>query len=340
MADEEQPSGSGSQKSVKAKFPCLRCKKNVAKNSRSIKCSICNFWVHVECEGVSNELYNILANPEKYGTSGISWKCDSCQASAAKLHELVEKYENRIKGVEVRLADTEGAVKDMDREVKKISDKLTARDDKINDKLKRNELAIFDEIRQRDNRKKNAILYRVDEHERDDATGTERREWDKKLCMDILEALQMRMVESDLKFVRRLGEKGAEPRPLCVGFFSELERDKLLRRSRDLEKTKFSAVSVCPDLTWKQREEEMELRKEAERRNETELTEDDVSKNLLWAVVGARGEKRLVKTMAREQNSNGYRNQSQSQSQRGMGGPGRPRGPVRCKGTKNHQCSP
>ena len=323
MDDEEQASGSGTQRATKAKFPCLRCKKNVAKNSRSIRCSICNFWVHVECEGITNELYNILANPEKYGTSGISWKCDSCQASAAKIHELVEKYENRIKGVEVKLAETESVVQNMDKEVKKIGESLRTRDDKINEKIKRNETGVFEEIRERENRKKNAILYRVDEHDREDATGSERREWDRKLCISILNTLRMGMEDTDIKFVRRLGEKTREARPLCVGFFSEADRDKLLRRGRDLENTRFKDVSICPDLTWRQREEEVEMRKEADRRNEMDLTEDDVSKNLIWAVVGARGQKRLVKTTAREQSTNEY------QGQRWRGGPGRPRGTTR-----------
>jgi len=57
------------QKQTKAvKFPCIRCKKSVAKNSKSVKCHICQQWVHVDCEGMPPELYNILANPEKYGT--------------------------------------------------------------------------------------------------------------------------------------------------------------------------------------------------------------------------------------------------------------------------------
>ncbi len=40
------------------------------------------------------------------------------------------------------------------------------------------------------------------------------------------------------------------------------------------------------------------MKVEADDRNEN-LTEDDLSKNLRWAVVGARGERRLIKTKAR-----------------------------------------
>jgi hypothetical protein len=49
-----------------------------------------------------------------------------------------------------------------------------------------------------------------------------------------------------------------------------------------------------------QREEEKEMKKEADRRN-TQLAEQDKAKNLQWMVVGARGEKRIIKAVPREQ---------------------------------------
>ena len=220
------------------------------------------------------------------------------------------------------MKDTDAAVQGLDKEVKRIGENLKARDDKIDGKLKKNKADVFEEIREREMRKKNAILYRVDEHENEEASGGERREWDRKLCLEILTTLRMGLEESDIKFCRRLGEKGREPRPLCIGFFSEADRDRLLRRGRELEKTRFKEVSICPDLTWMQREEETELRKEAERRNEQELTEEDTAKNLIWAVVGGKGQRRLVKTTAREQYSS-------HQSQRGRGASQMPRGTQR-----------
>ena len=120
-------------------------------------------------------------------------------------------------------------------------------------------------------------------------------------CLLILEAIGMGIDNRDLKFTRRMGDKMKGARPLCVGFYSESDRDKLLWRARDLEKTQYKNVSACPDLTWRQRKEEDDLRKEAARRNDTELTDDDRSKNLIWAMVGAKGHKRLVKTAARNQ---------------------------------------
>jgi hypothetical protein len=107
------------------------------------------------------------------------------------------------------------------------------------------------------------------------------------------------MTEEALKFCRRLGEKGEDPRPLLAGFHTKMERSKHLRNARNLEKTAFKNVNVSADLTKKQRDEEKDMWKEAENRNEN-LSESDRSKKLQWLVVGAKGEKHLVKSTPRE----------------------------------------
>ena len=63
--------------------------------------------------------------------------------------------------------------------------------------------------------------------------------------------------------------------------------------------TAFNNVNIGPDLTRRQREIENQIWAEADKRNE-QLSEDDAAKNLKWAVVGGRGERRLIKTAARQ----------------------------------------
>ncbi len=67
---------------------------------------------------------------------------------------------------------------------------------------------------------------------------TERNET-KKSCGNIFAALKLDMTEEALKFCRRLGEKGEDPRPLLASFHTEMENSKLLRNARNLEKTAF-----------------------------------------------------------------------------------------------------
>ena len=69
--------------------------------------------------------------------------------------------------------------------------------------------------------------------------------------------------------------------------------------ARELKNTVFSELGIVPDLTQEQRQDEAEMALLADKRNE-ELNEDDVAKNLIWKVVGRRGEKRIVKVTARD----------------------------------------
>jgi hypothetical protein len=78
----------------KGKYPCIRCKKNVTKTSKSVKCACCELWVHVECEQISPELFTILSNPERFG-GNVMWNCDSCTSSVSRLHLIVGQYRTR-----------------------------------------------------------------------------------------------------------------------------------------------------------------------------------------------------------------------------------------------------
>jgi hypothetical protein len=40
-------------------------------------------WIQIECGAISKDVFNILA---KYGMN-VSWNCDSCQVSMARLEE-------------------------------------------------------------------------------------------------------------------------------------------------------------------------------------------------------------------------------------------------------------
>ena len=306
------------KKTTAPKFPCLRCKKNVTKNSKSVKCNTCQFWVHVECEGISVELFNILAHPEKYGGTGFSWNCGSCLASAARLEVVVKAFEGRIQQVESKMERTDGAVKELDRKVENLSEKLSRRDENIERRVKDGENSVLEEMREREARRLNVVVHKLREMDGERATGKERQEWDRKSCVKIFDELKLSLRNEDIKFCRRLGEKKAEPRPLIIGFYTEADKATLLRNAKNLENTASKHVNICPDLTARQRKEEADMKAEADDRNEN-LTEDDLSKNLRWAVVGARGERRLIKTTAREQAGREQWGRGVNFTQRGTG---------------------
>jgi len=123
---------------------------------------------------------------------------------------------------------------------------------------------------------------------------------------------------------RRVGEKGANPRPIVVTIATEEERRKILNKAKLLADTELSEVGIVPDLTWKQRQAEENLWKVAEEKNKN-LSEDDRSKNLRWTVAGPRGEKRLTKGLNKDHPA--------TRGLRGRGGRARGR-PLQKRGTR------
>ena len=101
---------------------------------------------------------------------------------------------------------------------------------------------------------------------------------DTEECRKIFNVLDMEKEgEEDISFCRRIGEKGgAEPRPLVVVLRTEEAKRKLLGRAKNLRDATFQEVGIVPDLTVAQRREEHQLSDEAERRNEEELTQEDI----------------------------------------------------------------
>ncbi len=83
--------------------------------------------------------------------------------------------------------------------------------------------------------------------------------------------------------------------PLVVGFHEEADRARLLRS--DTRGTVFENMEVCPDLTKTLRQEETGMQEEAVKRN-MNLSDEDRAKNLVCAVVGRKGAKRLVRRLA------------------------------------------
>jgi hypothetical protein len=150
-------------------------------------------------------------------------------------------------------------------------------------------------MRERDIRRRNVVMHRVGEAGEEVRTVEERKAWDLRSVGNILGALRMDFnCENGVKFCRRVGERGEGPRPLIVGLKREWQKEDLLEKARELRNTTFSDVAIIPDLTKEQRKEEAEMVDEMERRN-SELSQEDRAKNLEWSVVGARGERRLVK---------------------------------------------
>ena len=184
----------------------------------------------------------------------------------------MDKQDARMDKVEI---DT----KAMAMDVKELKEQMKNRDKNIDQKIAKSEERQAEEQRERDLKKNNVVMYRVPEHENENATGKERIDWDRKVIVEIFEIVNSGLDEDDIKFCRRIGERGDGARPLIVGLFSEADKSRVLRKAKNLEQTRFQEVNIAQDLTKKQRDAEAGMVREAERRNE-DLSEEDQAKNL------------------------------------------------------------
>lgn len=158
---------------------------------------------------------------------------------------------------------------------------------------------LCEELRERDVRRCNVIIHGVPEPDDSIQDNRERMEIHKIRCEELFQEIRARTRKPDIRFCRRIGERGRDSRPIVIGVTTEEEKKHLLDRAKELQRSRFNNVAIVPDLTKLQRRGEEKLVREAEERNKS-LTREDMDKNQRWLVVGKRGEKRMIKGVERE----------------------------------------
>jgi hypothetical protein len=213
---------------------------------------------------------------------------------AKKMNTLNQELNRRQDATDIRMNQIDNRVTNSEQVVEKLSQDLRRALDKIEDDKAGNNDALCDELRERDLRKLNLVIHGVNEPGQRIGYNRDRIEADKRSCSEIFAAIGVRTNGGDLRFCRRIGERGRDARPIVIGLRTEEEKRLILERARALRGGRFDNVSVVPDLTRMQRGGEDRLSEEAARCNNN-LTAEDRTKNLRWLVVGRRGEKRLIK---------------------------------------------
>ncbi len=299
---------------------CLGCSKKFNKTDYSLQCTVCGLWIHKTCSGLSDDGYKFVS--EQLQTTGVGyWACRACASYAVNMNHRLKQMEDKMEQYLKKVDTNTTALKVVDKKVEDISAVVKRNEDKTDKLVKQSELSVYDEMRERETRRLNVVFFGIPELNERNATGKDKLEWDRKSCCNVFDALELDLGENSIKFCRRIGEKLDKPRPLVTGFWTEMERAMLLKNAKKLEKTSFSNVNVAADLSKIQRDQEKEMKKEAKRRN-AQLSEEDQSKNLQWMVVGARGEKRFVKTIPRDPPAQRGRTPARGRGTRGTRGGG------------------
>ncbi len=244
------------------------------------------------------------------------WACRPCTAYSQGITRKIRQVETRVEQIAASVEEVKDNVKENKQEMTTISEKVKKVEETVSKMAETSSDFVFQELREREARRLNLVLYGVQECNLGGATGKDRQKWDIDQAVKICGALDLNYDSDTFKFCRRVGPTGEGPRPVVLGFFTEMEKSMVMRRAkRLLESADYSEVSVTQDLTNKQRKEERELWTQAEERNQNR-SEAELQKNLEWAVVGARGEKRLILQTSRPPPNN---NNSGVRGRRGRG---------------------
>ena len=308
--------------------PCLCCGDNCAKGQLAVKCVLCSLWAHKTCLKMPDGVYKQL--DQQFKETGLAyWVCRPCQSFSQRVkHQFVEsnkRHEETEKKVEVH----NNRLNQQEKEIEEMKQAMRLMADKAEREAGQRDKRVYVEIREWATRRKNLILHGLREAPEEVRANRERMDWDMNACGDMFQAMGANTRRNDIRFCRRVGERGREPRPLVLGLTTEDMKEHVLAKARGLQGTSYDSVSVVPDLTKNQREQEADLKMDADERNKN-LNEDDMKNNLRWIVVGRRGEKRLIKGVERDRENQGRRpgssfynnNQSVSSNVAGVEQPG------------------
>jgi hypothetical protein len=268
---------------------CMGCSKKFTKSDCSVQCTVCGLWIHKGCADISDEVFNLLDKMKKE-TGSMYWACKPCTRYAQGMNHRLKEIEEDLKEVKQSTKSNTEAINVIEKRVEELAE-VAKRNEGVSkadfEAMMREER---EETRERRDRELNIILHGAEECGEEIQGGVERMEWDRNECVSLFSKQNVRLRQSDIKFCRRVGPKGERPRPLVVGFYTLAMRNAVLKMNL---REAAPELSIGPDLTKRQREEEADIWKELEEKNKNRTAEER-AKNLQWRLVGPKGDRRLI----------------------------------------------
>ena len=237
------------------------------------------------CTGLSKEVLRILELQAKE----VGWAylaCMNFNMNNNQMREVTKRQDETEEKVE-KNSDKIEEVRLATEELRRELAEQARRTEGLQERM---ESVMDAELREREARRLNLVIHGLSEPDASIKDPRDRMDRDKVECEKLFIAMKARTRQQAMRFCRRIGEKGGDPRPMVFGVFSEDEKRHLLEKAKELKYTCYENVTIVPDMTKSQRRGEQKLREEADRRN-GELTVEDREKNLKWLIVEKRGEK-------------------------------------------------
>ena len=269
---------------------CGGCAKTVGKPS--VQCTNCDLWYHLACGDINEDMFKLINSTfEAYGRH--VWACRSCLSAISSLNKKINKIEAQYTVLQKAVDTNTEAIKEVDKDVKKLRVELDSVKESANGETVSND--VFSELNERESRKLNLVIHSIPEPTSESAEL--RKKEDSNVLDGILRVFNVDgSVDNDVKFMYRAGKKPDNPehnRPLIVGFRDRQAVDFIINNGRLLKNSPYSHISVVPDLTPRQRQEEDNMKAEVDKKNE-EMTEEEAG-NWTYKMLGPKGQRKIVK---------------------------------------------
>jgi DNA repair ATPase RecN len=178
---------------------CLACGKQCTSQQFSVQCTLCSLWCHKDCGGISEAYFKALdLQMREMGTA--FWACRSCMSFATKVNNQFRDMDRRIGEVSTKTEAVTKRVEEHTAEIGEVRGDVRKMEEKLEEMEKRLEDRMCAEIREREIRRLNLVLHRVDEPNQRIRDGRERMEADKKTCVKIFKAMKATVTCESIKF--------------------------------------------------------------------------------------------------------------------------------------------
>jgi hypothetical protein len=265
---------------------CLGCSKKFTKSDACVQCTVCGLWIHKQCADISNDVFEFL-DRQKKETGKAYWACRPCTSYAEGMNHRMKQIEDELKEVKQSTTSNTASIQRIEKKVDELAEQAKKADGMTKQDFEARMREEREETRERKDREGNVIIHGIEECENEAAGSEERMMWDIRQCIDMVKGQNIRIGESDIKFCRRVGPRKESGRPIVLGLYNQVLRSKIIKAAYD------ENITVGPDLTRRQREEEADIWKELAEKNGNR-TAEQVSKNLSWRIVGQKGDRRLI----------------------------------------------
>ena len=257
-ADEVSQPQTSTDSNINSSSLCKVCNLIVSDNDHNaVFCDSCDFWVHLECSGVTAKQFEFINSTAGRACKGLRWFCASCQDTPTQEPRPKQNDDLRITAIEKVCQDMKSQ---MDQIFSVLSESAK---NKIETKIKTQVEEVLNDHKEGENKKNNLLLFNLPEPKSD--TDPEKEDLENVKQVVSIMNKDVSTDALDKETVTRLGkwrpQHKEKPRPVKIIFNNEETKWKVLGKSYKLRNVEpYKSVIAANDRTAKELQEDKALK--------------------------------------------------------------------------------